>query len=87
METQGIANKAVGGNVVLSVGDCVRQRWESLESTGTVMSVQPSFTFGESVQCCEVAFQSERRWILSLNLVRVLEGLSCKSLPEAKMFD
>ena len=62
--------RPVGGNVVLSIGDCVQQRWES-PATGTVISVQPSFAFGEDVQCCEVEFQDERRWILSINLVRV----------------
>ncbi len=55
---------------MFSIGDCVQQRWECLVSPGTVVSVQPSFAFGESVQCCQVEFEGKRRWILSLNLVR-----------------
>ena len=66
---------------MLSVGDCVQPRWECLASTGTVVSVQPSFALGESVQYCEVEFEGERRWILSLNLARA----SHKEAQETQM--
>jgi len=66
---------------VFNIGDSVQQRWECLASTGTVVSVQPSFAFGESVQCCEVKFEGERRWILSLNLARA----SHKEAQETQM--
>jgi len=55
---------------VLRVGDCVQERWECLKSTGTVLSLQPSISFGPSVQYCEVDFDGKRHWILSLNLLR-----------------
>jgi hypothetical protein len=55
---------------VLRAGDCVQERLECPESRGTVLSVQPSISFGEDVQYCEVDFNGKRRWILSLNLVR-----------------
>jgi hypothetical protein len=75
----------IQGGVVLSVGDCVQQQWECLESTGTIVSVQPSFAFGESVQCCEVEFEGQRRWILSLNLVRASNRISQREPQKAQM--
>ena len=56
--------------IVLEVGDSVQERLECLQSTGTVLSLQPSVSFGPGVQYCQVDFAGKRRWILSLNLVR-----------------
>ena len=54
---------------MLRVGDRVRDRWQCLELTGTVLSLQPSISLGSSVQYCEVDFKGKRRWILSINLI------------------